>query len=126
MVSTHDTVILIIFPLVACRHRNTFSLQLPVPREAVGIIIGKGGEQIKNIQAKFNVRIQFQNDDGGSQRMCDITGVADAMYAAKQHIQELIQENAVRNSFHPFPHKHAPSIARYYPVLRNLKGPFGP
>ena len=75
-----------------------FILQLPVPREAVGIIIGKGGEMIKTIQGKFNVRVQFQNDTGGPQRMCDISGGPDDVFAAKQHITELISDNQVRLS----------------------------
>lgn len=66
-----------------------------MPREAVGIIIGKGGEMIKTIQGKFNVRIQFQNDSGGPQRMCDVSGSANDVFAAKQHVNELINENQV-------------------------------
>lgn len=50
---------------------------------------------IKTIQGKFNVRVQFQNDSGGPQRMCDISGGPDDVFAAKQHITELISENQV-------------------------------
>lgn len=75
-------------------------LQVPVPREAVGIIIGKGGDMIKTIQGKFNVRIQFQNDNGGPQRICDISGSPDDVFAAKQHVQELISDNQVLYQVH--------------------------
>lgn len=72
---------------------------MPVPREAVGIIIGKGGDMIKTIQGKFNVRIQFQNDTGGPQRICDISGSRDDVMAAAQHVNELISDNQVSVSF---------------------------
>lgn len=39
----------------------TFStLQIPVPRQAVGIVIGKGGEMIKKIQSETGARVQFK------------------------------------------------------------------
>ncbi|KAF6025233.1 FUBP1 [Bugula neritina] len=70
---------------------------VPVPREAVGIIIGKGGDMIKNIQGKFNVRVQFQNDTGGPQRICDISGAPNDVFAAKQHVLELISDSEQRS-----------------------------
>ena len=69
--------------------------QIPVPRDAVGIVIGKGGDMIKKIQGQFSVKIQFQNDGGGPQRMCDISGSMNDVMAAKQHVQELIADNQV-------------------------------
>ncbi|TMS01315.1 Far upstream element-binding protein 3 [Larimichthys crocea] len=39
-------------------------LQVPVPRFAVGIVIGRNGEMIKKIQNDAGVRIQFKADDG--------------------------------------------------------------
>lgn len=50
---------------------------------------------IKTIQGKFNVRIQFQNDTGGPQRICDISGNPDDVMAARQHVNELISDNQV-------------------------------
>uniref|UniRef100_G3N7F6 K Homology domain-containing protein n=2 Tax=Gasterosteus aculeatus TaxID=69293 RepID=G3N7F6_GASAC len=40
------------------------SLDVPVPRFAVGIVIGRNGEMIKKIQNDAGVRIQFKADDG--------------------------------------------------------------
>lgn len=37
-----------------------FSVQVVVPRFAVGIIIGRNGEMIKKIQNDAGVRIQFK------------------------------------------------------------------
>lgn len=43
-----------------------WSSQVPVPRFAVGIVIGRNGEMIKKIQNDTGVRIQFKP---GEQRL---------------------------------------------------------
>lgn len=47
-----------------------------VPRAAVGVVIGKGGEMIKKIQAETGARVQFQQvrDEGPGDRSCYLTG----------------------------------------------------
>ena len=34
--------------------------QIPVPRQAVGLVIGKGGEMIKKIQTETGAKVQFK------------------------------------------------------------------
>lgn len=34
--------------------------QIPVPRQAVGLVIGKGGEMIKKIQGETGAKVQFK------------------------------------------------------------------
>lgn len=41
-------------------HLQPVPLQVPVPRFAVGIVIGRNGEMIKKIQNDAGVRIQFK------------------------------------------------------------------
>uniref|UniRef100_A0A8C4X1C2 K Homology domain-containing protein n=1 Tax=Eptatretus burgeri TaxID=7764 RepID=A0A8C4X1C2_EPTBU len=66
-------------------------LDLPVPRFAVGVIIGKGGEMIKKIQNESGVRIQFKQDDGsGPDKMASIVGPPDRCQHAAQLVTELI------------------------------------
>ena len=67
-------------------------VQVPVPRSMIGIIIGKGGEMIKKIQQESGARIQFRPDDeqGGPNRMCNITGNQEQMAAAGNMIQEIL------------------------------------
>ncbi|KAJ8357377.1 hypothetical protein SKAU_G00201710 [Synaphobranchus kaupii] len=51
------------------------SEEVPVPRFAVGIVIGRNGEMIKKIQNDTGVRIQFKPDDGTTpERIAQIMG----------------------------------------------------
>uniref|UniRef100_A0A8C5G201 Far upstream element-binding protein 3-like n=1 Tax=Gouania willdenowi TaxID=441366 RepID=A0A8C5G201_GOUWI len=66
------------------------SLDVPVPRFAVGIVIGRSGEMIKKIQNDAGVRIQFKTDDGISpERVAMVMGQPDRC----QHAVHLINES---------------------------------
>lgn len=47
-----------------------------VPKPAVGVVIGKGGDMIKKIQAETGARVQFQQnrDEGPGDRRCYLSG----------------------------------------------------
>lgn len=47
-----------------------------VPRAAVGVVIGKGGDMIKKIQAETGARVQFQQarEEGPGERRCFLSG----------------------------------------------------
>ena len=71
-------------------------LDIPVPRSCVGIVIGKGGEMIKKIQAETGAKVQFKQDDGQSEdRLCSISGPPDKVQAAQEMIQELLDNSNV-------------------------------
>ncbi|XP_055017857.1 far upstream element-binding protein 3-like [Boleophthalmus pectinirostris] len=68
------------------------SVDVPVPRFAVGIVIGRNGEMIKKIQNDAGVRIQFKADDGISpERVAMVMGQMDRCQHAIHMINELIQ-----------------------------------
>lgn len=50
--------------------------QVLVPKPAVGVVIGKGGDMIKKIQAETGARVQFQQnrDEGPGDRRCYLSG----------------------------------------------------
>ncbi|XP_034021107.1 far upstream element-binding protein 3-like isoform X2 [Thalassophryne amazonica] len=76
------------------------SLDVPVPRFAVGIVIGRNGEMIKKIQNDAGVRIQFKADDGISpERVAMVMGQADRCQHAVHLINELIQTAQERDGF---------------------------
>ncbi|XP_064829979.1 far upstream element-binding protein 3-like isoform X3 [Oncorhynchus masou masou] len=68
------------------------TLDVAVPRFAVGIVIGRSGEMIKKIQGDSGVRIQFKPDDGISpERIAQVMGQPDRCQHAVQLINELTQ-----------------------------------
>lgn len=72
---------------------NLFAgIEVSVPRAAVGVVIGKGGDMIKKIQAETGARVQFQQvrDDGPGDRRCLLTGKPQHVEMARQRIEELI------------------------------------
>uniref|UniRef100_A0A665VWF4 K Homology domain-containing protein n=1 Tax=Echeneis naucrates TaxID=173247 RepID=A0A665VWF4_ECHNA len=76
------------------------SLDVPVPRFAVGIVIGRNGEMIKKIQNDAGVRIQFKADDGISpERVAMVIGQPDRCQHAVHLINELIQTAQERDGF---------------------------
>jgi len=81
----------------ATGHVMSLSVQIAVPRSMIGVVIGKGGEMIKKIQQESGARIQFRPEDelGGPNRMCNITGSQEQTQAAHNMIQELVDNTAV-------------------------------
>jgi far upstream element-binding protein len=63
-----------------------------VPRAAVGVVIGKGGDMIKKIQSETGARVQFQQgrDDGPGERRCLLTGKPSQVEQARRRIEDLI------------------------------------
>jgi far upstream element-binding protein len=75
------------------------TLELPVPRNMIGVIIGKGGDMIKKIQEQSGSRIQFKPEDedvGGPTRICTITGGPQNNQTARTMIMELIDNGMQR------------------------------
>ena len=57
----------------------------PVPQSAVGVIIGKKGETITNLQGDTVTRIQFKPEEAGNAvRGCYITGAMEGVFRAQQ------------------------------------------
>ncbi|XP_042511929.1 far upstream element-binding protein 2 isoform X2 [Macadamia integrifolia] len=83
---------------------------MKVPNNKVGLIIGKGGETIKNMQATSGARIQLiplhlPPGDTSTERTVQIDGTPEQIESAKQSISEVTSDNRVRN----------PSMAGGYP-----------
>ncbi|XP_059404924.1 far upstream element-binding protein 3-like [Carassius carassius] len=76
------------------------SLDVAVPRFAVGIVIGRNGEMIKKIQNDAGVRIQFKPDDGISpDRIAQVMGQPDRCQHAVHLINDLVQTAQERDGF---------------------------
>lgn len=80
---------------------NGDNCEVLVPRAAVGVVIGKGGDMIKKIQSETGARVQFQQgrEEGPGDRKCLLSGKPQAVEQARQRIQELIDSVTVCNFF---------------------------
>ncbi|RDX58424.1 Far upstream element-binding protein 1, partial [Mucuna pruriens] len=76
---------------------------MKIPNNKVGLIIGKGGETIKNMQASTGARIQviplhLPPGDPSTERTLKIDGTPEQIESAKQLVNQVISgENRVRN-----------------------------
>ncbi|NXC17725.1 FUBP1 protein, partial [Corythaeola cristata] len=79
-------------------------IDVPIPRFAVGIVIGRNGEMIKKIQNDAGVRIQFKPDDGTTpDRIAQITGPPDRCQHAAEIITDLLRSVQAGNPGGPGP-----------------------
>ncbi|KAE8609464.1 hypothetical protein XENTR_v10011817 [Xenopus tropicalis] len=79
-------------------------IDVPIPRFAVGIVIGRNGEMIKKIQNDAGVRIQFKPDDGSTpERIAQITGPQDRCQHAAEIINDLLRSVQSGNAGGPGP-----------------------
>lgn len=77
------------------------SLELFVPKIAVGVVIGKGGDMIKKIQAETGCKLQFiqqsKNEEQGD-RKCIVSGTKQQVEDGKRMIEDLITSVMKKNS----------------------------
>ncbi|KAI5069007.1 hypothetical protein GOP47_0015308 [Adiantum capillus-veneris] len=78
-------------------------IQLTVPTNKVGLIIGRGGETIKGLQSKTGARIQLvplmgppEYQSGVAERVLTLMGSKEQVDSASELIKELISENRIR------------------------------
>lgn len=70
---------------------NAMSEDYKVPDGMVGLIIGRGGEQINKIQQDSGCKVQIAHDSAGlPERSVSLTGSADAIQRAKALIDEIV------------------------------------
>ncbi|GBP72540.1 Far upstream element-binding protein 1 [Eumeta japonica] len=71
----------------------TNSAEVLVPKIAVGVVIGRGGDMIKKIQAETGCRVQFhqERDEGPGDKRCYLQGKPHQVDQARQMIEDLIE-----------------------------------
>uniref|UniRef100_A0A8D8WX15 Far upstream element-binding protein 1 n=1 Tax=Cacopsylla melanoneura TaxID=428564 RepID=A0A8D8WX15_9HEMI len=74
-------------------------MEVCVPKAAVGVVIGKGGDMIKKLQNETGARVQFvqMREDDPSDRRCMLSGSPDQVQEARARIEELI-DSVMRDS----------------------------
>lgn len=69
-----------------------------VPDNMVGLLIGRGGENITRMQQEASCKIQMSQDNqGGQTRLCTLTGTPEAIIAAKAQINNVIANDGRGN-----------------------------
>lgn len=74
-------------------------IEVFVPKAAVGVVIGKGGDMIKKIQADTGCRLQFlqTKNEGPGDRRCILQGSKQQVDDGKRMIEDLIDSVMRRN-----------------------------
>jgi len=71
--------------------------QIYVPDNMVGLLIGRGGENITRMQQESSCKIQMSQDNQGQPtRLCTLTGSPEAIVAAKAQIDAVIRNDGGR------------------------------
>ncbi|XP_068647638.1 uncharacterized protein [Aristolochia californica] len=78
-------------------------VQIQVPNEKVGLIIGKGGETIKNLQTRSGARIQLipqhlPDGDQSKERTVRVTGNKKQIETAREMIKEVMTQTPMKPS----------------------------
>jgi len=73
---------------------NTLSDTMQLPSELVGLIIGRGGENIMGMQKETGCRIQISASIAGTnERPCTLSGTQEQVEVCKSLIQEIISRS---------------------------------
>ncbi|XP_078433359.1 KH domain-containing protein [Wolffia australiana] len=91
-------------------------LQIQIPNEKVGLIIGKGGETIKNLQTRSRARIQLipqhlPEGDISKERTVRITGTKEQIDAAIEMIKQVMNQVPLRGA--PTPVGYTQPLTQY-------------
>jgi hypothetical protein len=106
--------------------------QINIDASLVGLIIGRGGENLRRVEAETGARVQFMTNghdrDSGGERVCNIQGTRTQIAAARRAIDQIIAENEKSGGSGPPPRK--PAVPGGYgapmPQLSQGPGPAGP
>nr|CAD7405432.1 unnamed protein product [Timema cristinae] len=108
-------------------------IEVQIPRDCVGVIIGRGGSNIKSIQEQTNTKIYFKDElETDEFRVCAIRGTADSAQVAEFMIRDLILNQPLietveikipQGCLRGFPHTQGPALCPQLlgTVFRKLK-----
>jgi len=74
---------------------SPYAFLIPVPNECVGLIIGKGGQTIRELQSRCGAKIQVAKKEipNTNMRNVFIEGTPDKFEAARKLIAEIVDEH---------------------------------
>lgn len=85
-----------------------------IPNSLVGLVIGRGGEQIKKLQAESQCKIKIASEgDGTPERSCTLTGSQESIDMAKQLLEEVVRRGQNREQGNGRPQGDRPQRGGY-------------
>jgi far upstream element-binding protein len=77
--------------------RGGNTVEVPVSPQYIGLVIGKGGENIRRIQQESNAKVQFDTtkSDLNGNKLCIVSGTPDAVNRAVDMVKEIIDMGMV-------------------------------
>ena len=80
---------------------NQNKIDILIPQQVIGLVIGKGGENIKRIQNETGatVRVDPSTMDEQGNKMCNINGSADSVKRASTLVNDIIENALVSRKF---------------------------
>jgi len=71
-----------------------FNEDFKIPNNLVGLVIGRGGEQIKKLQSESQCKIRIASeDDGSAQRSCTLIGSQEQIDTAKYLLDDIVKRS---------------------------------
>jgi len=78
---------------------NSYNEDFKIPDKLVGLVIGRGGEQIKRLQLESGCKIRIASDsDGTSERTCTLSGSQESINEAKRMLDEVVKRGMNREN----------------------------
>ncbi|XP_075214996.1 tudor and KH domain-containing protein homolog isoform X2 [Lycorma delicatula] len=72
---------------------------MKIPKASVGVVIGRGGSNIKEIELKSDTKINFKDSEDDETRTCIIRGGNEAVHLAEAMIHELIMNQPLIETY---------------------------
>jgi len=78
---------------------NVFNEEYRIPDRLVGLVIGRGGEQIKRLQFESGCKIKIVSEsDGSIERACTLTGSRESIDEAKRMLDDVVRRGLSREN----------------------------
>ncbi|RNA08805.1 far upstream element-binding 1 [Brachionus plicatilis] len=76
---------------------SIFNEEYLIPDNMVGLVIGRGGEQIKRLQMESGCKIRIESESNGSpERACTLSGSQESIDEAKRMLDEVVKRGIDR------------------------------
>ena len=77
---------------------SVFNEDFKIPDRLVGLVIGRGGEQIKRLQMESGCKIRIAQESEGIERSCTLTGSQESIDEAKRMLGDVVRRGLSREN----------------------------